>query len=57
MKQKIIDRLREPSTWRGIIALLGACGWVLTPDQGEAVIAVALAVIGAIGVFTDDKFK
>ena len=55
MNQKIIDRLRQPSTKRGIIALLGACGWAVTPEQGEAIIAGALFVMGLIGMFTDDK--
>lgn len=55
MKKKIIDRLRQPSTKRGIIALLGACGWAVTPEQSEAIIAAALLIMGLIGIFTDDR--
>jgi hypothetical protein len=51
----ILDRLDEPSTWRGFIALLTAVGIVLSPEQVEAVVATGLALIGLFGVFTKDK--
>lgn len=52
MKQYIIDRLSEASTWRGIVLLLTAFGVSLSPDQGEAVVTVGLAVAGLVGVAT-----
>jgi hypothetical protein len=55
MKEFILNRGKEASTWRGIVALLTAAGVALSPEQGEAVVALGLAVIGAIGVFTADK--
>lgn len=55
MKNYFLDRLREPSTWRGILALLTAAGVALSPEQGEAIIAAGLALIGLVGVFTKDK--
>ena len=55
MKDFILNRGKEASTWRGIVALLTAAGVALSPEQGEAVVALGLAVIGAIGVFTADK--
>jgi len=48
-------RLSEPSTWRGLIALLTAGGIVLSPDQSSAIIAAGLAVIGAINVIRKEK--
>jgi hypothetical protein len=51
----LIERMKEPSTWRGLIAILTACGVALTPEQTEAIVAGGLAVIGLIGVFTSDK--
>ncbi len=51
----LIDRLKEGSTWRGIILLLTVCGMKLEPDQQEAIIAAGLAVVGLIGIFTKDK--
>lgn len=55
MKEFILNRGKEASTWRGIIALLTAAGVALSPAQADAVVALGLAVIGAIGVFTSDK--
>jgi hypothetical protein len=55
MKTYLLERGKEASTWRGLVALLTAVGVTLSPEQGEAVIALGLAVIGAIGVFFADK--
>ncbi len=49
------ERLKEASTWRGIIALLTSFGVAISPEQAEALVAFGLALIGAIGVFTGDK--
>lgn len=51
----IIKRLGEPSTWRGIVAILTAAGVGLSPDQQAAIITFGMAAIGAIGIFTKDK--
>lgn len=49
------ERFSEASTWRGIIALLTACGVSLSPEQSSAIIAAGLAMMGVVGVFTADK--
>lgn len=59
MKQLIIsyilNRLREASTWRGIIMLV-AGGWATqNPEQAEAIIPIAIALAGATGAFMPDK--
>ena len=51
----LLDRLREPSTWRGFVALLTAFGVALSPEQTAAIISVGLAVVGAIGAIAPDK--
>jgi hypothetical protein len=51
----ILDRLEEPSTWRGFIALVTAIGITLTPEQTEAIVSGGLALIGLFGMFTKDK--
>lgn len=61
MKQLIIayilNRLREASTWRGIIMLVTG-GWAAkNPEQAEAIIPIAIALVGAIGAFIPDKRK
>lgn len=57
MKDFLLARLHEASTWRGLVALLTAVGVVLTPEQTEAVVAAGLAVIGALGLFLPDSQK
>lgn len=48
-------RLREPSTWRGLIWLATACGVTLRPEVWEQITAVGMAVAGLIGVLTSEK--
>ena len=47
-------RLKEPSTWRGFVLVLTACGVQLSPEQAQAIITAGLALAGAIGVFAPD---
>ena len=55
MKTYLLERMREPSTWRGIIMLLTAFGVPVAPAMADAIISVGLAVAGLIGVATPDK--
>ena len=48
--QYLIDRLSEPSTWRGLIALVTALGVQLSPDFQAAIISAGLACIGLVNV-------
>ena len=50
-------RLKEPSTWRGMVAILTAFGVTISPEQVEAIVAVGLSVMGLIGLLTPDKTK
>lgn len=54
MKDYILSRIHESSTWRGIVLLLTAAGVALTPDQGEAIVAAGLALAGVLGAFLPD---
>lgn len=40
----------QPSTWRGIVWLISACGIALNPETSAAIIAAGAAVSGLIGV-------
>jgi hypothetical protein len=51
----MLNRMREPSTWRGFIMLLTALGVALDAVQTEAVIALGMALVGAVGVFLPDS--
>lgn len=55
MATYIIDRLKEASTWRGIIALLTAAGVTISPEMVDKIVAAGLAVMGIIGMFFKDK--
>lgn len=55
MRDYLLERMREPSTWRGVILLLTAIGVPVAPAMADAIISVGLAVAGLIGVATPDK--
>ncbi len=50
------NRLREPSTWRGIIWCLSAFGiWHLSDDQARAFTSLGMALAGGIGIIAPDR--
>lgn len=54
MKNFFLDRLREPSTWRGIIWVLASFGvFHFTSDQEGAITALAMALAGGSGLLPD----
>ena len=52
---KIWDRLKEASTWRGLVWIITAGGVVLSDLQIEAIISAGMALTGLIDVFKRDK--
>lgn len=52
MKQYILDRAKEPSTWRGALLFLTAIGVPIAPQMADQIVAVGLAVAGMIGMVT-----
>ena len=55
MKAYIFERLKEPSTWRGLILLLTAVGVPVAPALADSIISVGLAIAGLVGAVTPDK--
>jgi hypothetical protein len=55
MKNYLIDRLKEPSTWRGLVLCATAAGATISPDWQNAIITLGLALAGGIGIGTPDK--
>jgi hypothetical protein len=53
--KKILDYLKQPSTWRGLIALATAIGVALTPEQVEAVVTAGVSAVALIEVFRNEK--
>lgn len=52
MKDYILDRVKEPSTWRGFILFLTAIGVPIAPELQTAIVSAGLGVAGLIGVVT-----
>jgi hypothetical protein len=51
----VLDYLKYPSTWKGIIGLVTAFGVALSPELAEKLIAFGMAGVGFIQVFIDDR--
>ena len=51
----IEQRLKEPSTWRGLILVATAAGATISPAWNDAIITLGIALAGGIGVATSDK--
>lgn len=51
----ILDRLSEPSTWRGIISMITALGVKLRPDLMDAIMTAGLGAMGVINIFRKEK--
>jgi hypothetical protein len=55
MRQYILDRAREPSTWRGAILFLTAIGVPIAPQLAESIVTAGLGIAGLVGVLTPDR--
>lgn len=51
----LIQRLKEPSTWRGLAWMLTAFGISIKPDAWEYITVAGMAIAGLIGVITADE--
>ena len=47
----LLDRAKEPSTWRGLTMLLGAFGVYAHPDAIQQIGVAVGAVISAVEIF------
>ena len=55
MKEYILARAKEPSTWRGFILFLTAVGVPVAPALAESIITFGLGLAGLVGVVSSDK--
>lgn len=46
----ILDQLKDPSTWRGIVMLATSVGLVTEPELANQIIVAGTGVAGLIGV-------
>lgn len=55
---KIIDSLRYPSTWVGLLTLAASAGIALKPEMKEAISTAGVAIAGLImTLFSDADVK
>ena len=50
----LLNRLKEPSTWRGAIAIAMGLGIGISPEMIESIVSVGVSIIGAILVLKKD---
>ena len=53
----IIARMREPSTWKGLIALAAALGVYISPENAAIILAAGVGIAGFINVIITDPNK
>lgn len=50
-----INRFSEPSTWRGLVAMLTSLGLGIEPEHASFIVPLGIGLIGLIGAFVPDK--
>lgn len=53
----VIDRLKEPSSWRGLVMLATAFGVTMNPDLVASIVAAGTGLAGIIGFAFKDKMQ
>ena len=51
----ILDRLKEPSSWRGIVMIATAFGVSVNPELMDSIIVAGTGLAGVIGFVFKDK--
>lgn len=57
MMEWFLERLKEPSSWRGLSMLLTAGGLAISPAHIEIILTSGFAIVGAIGAVSKDNRK
>lgn len=52
MIQYILERAKEPSTWRGVVLLATAAGVNIAPELMNAIVTFGVGLAGLLGVAT-----
>jgi len=53
----LLDRLKEASTWRGLVLVATAFGAHWSPESQAAIISVGVGAAGVIGTVIPDRWK
>lgn len=52
---KIKEYMAYPSTWKGLVTLLGVIGVTLNPEQAELIATIGVSIVGLIATFFSDS--
>lgn len=55
--QFVISRMKERSTWIGLVGLLSSLGVAMKPDMVEAIASVGVALSAVVMILTKDLSK
>ncbi len=50
----VAERMKEPSTWRGLALFVSGLGIYISPEQWEVIAAFGMGLSGLIGMTTKD---
>lgn len=53
----VLDRLKEPSSWRGLVMLATAFGVTMNPELVGSIVAAGTGLAGIIGFAFKDKMQ
>ncbi len=51
----LLNRLKEATTWQGLIAIITGLGVSLSPDMSAAVVTVGVALFGLVSVILKER--
>ena len=51
-KENFLLRIKQESTWRGIISIIALFGVQVAPNQAEHIITGAVSLVAAINILT-----
>ena len=55
IKEWLLERIKERSTWLSLIGILAMVGIEVSPESQESILRICLLVASAIGIVTKDK--
>jgi hypothetical protein len=53
-RDHILTRVKQESTWRGIVTILTLAGWHISPAHAEIIISIGASLVGAINILKKD---
>lgn len=53
--ENLINRLKEVSTWQGIIGIVTGFGIAISPDLADGIAAAGVAVFGLVSIVRKER--